>query len=148
MNPFDVSSTTYAGTVVNAALQSQGITPTITLSSNDSAFNVVNTAAKKLKAAITGDNTLNSTVLENIGFTISNMLVSCYFNDKECDESDFKLYRTNEYGNCYTFNYDASNPVYTSRTGPNSGLTMEVFLGVPGFFSSDFYFASYFSHII
>ncbi len=52
----------------------------------------------------------------------------------------FRLFR---YGNCYTFNsaYDDNGskrkPITTSKSGPSSGLVMELFAGKPGV--QDFY---------
>ena len=61
------------------------------------------------------------------------MLISCYFNGEKCNLSDFYYFHSFEYGNCYTFNYNLSSIRYTSKYGPSSGLSMELFVGVSGF---------------
>jgi hypothetical protein len=87
-------------------LQTNGISPTISPTTNQTAIYLVKQAATILKANIMkGTNFTNYNLTrENLGFSISTMLVSCYFNGIQCYSTDFYLYETFDYGNCYTFN--------------------------------------------
>ncbi|XP_062611576.1 amiloride-sensitive sodium channel subunit alpha-like [Saccostrea cucullata] len=60
-------------------------------------------------------------IRENVGHAISDMLVSCAFNGNECYHSNFSLFQSLEYGNCYTFQ-DTS--YITKRSGPLLGLRL------------------------
>jgi hypothetical protein len=61
-------------------------------------------------------------------------------------DSDVMVSLSYRYGNCYTFNYqyddngNNKSVVMTSKSGPNSGLIMELFAGSAG--EQDFYAAS------
>jgi len=122
-----------------------GILPTISPTTNQTAIYLVKQAATILKANIMkGTNFTNYNLTrENLGFSISTMLVSCYFNGIQCYSTDFYLYETFDYGNCYTFNglknSDGSDTSVkqTTKSGPNSGLILELFTGVGG--SQDYY---------
>jgi hypothetical protein len=126
-------------------LQTNGISPTISPTTNQTAIYLVKQAATILKANIMkGTNFTNYNLTrENLGFSISTMLVSCYFNGIQCYSTDFYLYETFDYGNCYTFNglknSDGSDASVkqTTKSGPNSGLILELFTGVGG--SQDYY---------
>lgn len=59
----------------------------------------------------------DASALARLKFTMSDMLVSCYFNETACNRSDFRLIENEAYGNCYAFN---------SNMNEESRLTSEV----------------------
>ena len=84
------------------------------------------------KASIYANSSLGSSLMKEIGFDLKDMLISCYYNDTECDLTDFKLITTYYQGNCYIFNYklNASTTLKTaSKTGRFTGLKLELFGG-------------------
>ena len=91
-----------------------------------------------LKATIKADKNLTYEELESIGFTFETMVLSCDYNGVECSREDFTWFHSYEYGNCYTFNAEKNdngtlrNAVKTSKSGPSTGLTLELFAGAPG----------------
>jgi hypothetical protein len=68
--------------------------------------------------------------LQDVGFTIDTMLISCFYNGDQCNKSDFTYFHTYEYGNCYTFNKKDARK--TKISGSRTGLQLEIFVGVPG----------------
>uniref|UniRef100_A0A914DVI9 Uncharacterized protein n=1 Tax=Acrobeloides nanus TaxID=290746 RepID=A0A914DVI9_9BILA len=51
------------------------------------------------------------------------LMLKCSFNQRDCDfERDFKLHHDPTYGNCYTFNWNRTQPVSVHRAGANYGL--------------------------
>ncbi|XP_052255270.1 amiloride-sensitive sodium channel subunit alpha-like isoform X2 [Dreissena polymorpha] len=61
----------------------------------------------------------------DLGHQISDMLISCTFDEKQCNASMFELYQTSSYGNCWTI----SNKDFTAKqTGPKGGLSLIMFL--------------------
>lgn len=140
LNPFDVSGDPDTGTYINNVLQNNKISPTINLteSGTELAITAVKIAAKILKATVVADKSLNDTSLKKLGFTIESMIISCFYNGIQCSASDFTWFYSFEFGNCYTFNamYDSSGKKVASKTisksGPSSGLKLELFTGIPG----------------
>ena len=64
------------------------------------------------------------------GYTLSDMLLSCFFNSRECKKSDFEYFYSTRYGNCYKFNSPASGPLRESGVpGAMNGLQLELFTG-------------------
>lgn len=111
-----------------------GATISLTLASNETAFQEVVKRQNLMKAGVASDKTLNSTFLKNLGFNMQTMLLSCYFNGIQCYASDFKFFRTNYYGNCYIFNPNNGSVRQTTKSGLNSGLYMELFTGTLVFY--------------
>lgn len=138
LNPFDVAAETTTGDYIKTALRASQMSPSIVPLQNETAYYVVNLAAKILKATVVADQALSKESAKKLGFSIESMLVSCHYNGIECSSLNFTWYRTFEYGNCYIFNAAIDNSgnkidsIKTSKAGPNSGLTLELFLGVPG----------------
>ncbi len=63
------------------------------------------------------------------------MLVSCDFDGQPCDSNDFKWSHDFEYGNCFTFNHKHSSVIRNAtKSGPKTGLNMELFTGLQGKF--------------
>lgn len=76
------------------------------------------------------------------GFFLSQMLISCYYNNKKCDASDFYFYHDYFYGSCFSFNNGLSNnasndtsekiPIKNATvSGWTNGLQLELFVGNP-----------------
>ena len=69
-----------------------------------------------------------------MGFSLEEMLISCYYDGLPCATGDFRRVYTYEYGNCYLFNSGRGHGQsvrYASRVGVNSGLRLELFVGEP-----------------
>lgn len=88
---------------------------------------------------------LNISISEKIklSYTLDDMLISCSYLNQPCDLKNFRIFRTNKYGNCYMFNSgkdDNDNNIdllVTSTAGKSNSLRLELFTGVP---SDDFDF--------
>ena len=55
-------------------------------------------------------------------YSLEDLFISCSYNTKNCNESDFSTFVDPYYGRCYSFNFDGSKT--SSRAGPLYGLTM------------------------
>ncbi|RNA20730.1 FMRFamide-activated amiloride-sensitive sodium channel isoform X1, partial [Brachionus plicatilis] len=138
LNPFDYGTDEYTGTYLQNALINNSINPYIKLSTNDTAILKVDEIRSIIKAHATADKNLTSDDLKKKGFTIDTMLISCFYNNEECSLEKFHSFRDNDFGNCYTFNdlFDGNNQridsLKTSKSGPENGLKMEIFVGVSG----------------
>ena len=62
-----------------------------------------------------------------LGYTIKDMLMSCQFNARRCNHTDFTLLPTLQYGNCYQFNTKSMRR--TKNGGPKYGFKFELFVG-------------------
>jgi hypothetical protein len=103
------------------------------LTSNDpleNAFSLTRSTHDFIMANIFSDPNLNATSRQLFGWKMEEMLVNCYYNQKQCYADDFKwVDSTYEYGNCYTFNSNSSSPFKTSNSGLGSGLHLELYVG-------------------
>jgi hypothetical protein len=63
-----------------------------------------------------------------IHYQIEDILLTCEFNQEDCDSSFFESFNHNTYGSCFMFNSDSSFDSY--GPGKGRGLTMELFSGV------------------
>ena len=71
--------------------------------------------------------------MEKIGFDLNDTLLSCYFDNNECDSTFFTKFTSFDQGNCWTFNpVSYASVLYTSQTGKYFGLTVELFTGFDG----------------
>ena len=90
-----------------------------------------------VRSFIGNDKNLTNETRKKLGYQIEDMLISCRFNFKTCQPSDFNYFYHAQYGNCYTFNggvYDngTSAPLKTINfNGPAYSLQLELFLGNP-----------------
>ncbi|RNA09553.1 FMRFamide-activated amiloride-sensitive sodium channel isoform X1 [Brachionus plicatilis] len=138
LNPFDFGTDEYTGTYLENVLINNSINPSVKLSTNDTAILKVDEIRSIIKAHATADKNLTSDDLKKKGFTIDTMLISCFYNNEECSLEKFHWFRDNDFGNCYTFNdlFDDNNQridsLKTSKSGPENGLKMEIFVGVSG----------------
>lgn len=57
-----------------------------------------------IKASIIGNKTFTESDIINMGFTIDYMLLTCYFNNIPCNQSDFRRIYDFDYTNCWQFN--------------------------------------------
>ncbi|XP_060578294.1 amiloride-sensitive sodium channel subunit beta-like isoform X2 [Ruditapes philippinarum] len=60
-----------------------------------------------------------------LGHNISDMLVSCTFNGRQCSANMFRLHQTAEYGNCWSIRSDKFN---VKNSGPSGGLSLVLYL--------------------
>ena len=64
-----------------------------------------------------------------LDYNVKEILISCKFNQKECNENDFVWFDHIIYGNCYKFNPE--NDLKTTYwPGRNQGLRLELFVGI------------------
>ena len=125
INPIDFTGQDTTGKLVFEILSANNLTSRIN-ATIENGFDLVNELSSIIKANIIANKSIPS--IENVGFTMQSMLISCYFNDEKCNHSDFAFFHTFEYGNCYTFN-SKKIPKTTTKYGPTSGLSLELFLG-------------------
>ncbi|XP_045160274.1 amiloride-sensitive sodium channel subunit beta-like isoform X2 [Mercenaria mercenaria] len=62
-----------------------------------------------------------------LGHNITDMLVSCTFNGRECTADMFHLHQTSDYGNCWSLRSEKFN---VKTSGPSGGLSLVLFLEV------------------
>jgi hypothetical protein len=133
LNPFDYAINK---AYLDGQLTRNGLNSSINASSSsDPVISLIKKAITLLKAVSIANSTSNPTATKALGWSMSVMLISCYYNSVQCNETDFFWWYSFEYGNCYTFNYQlASNSTIeqTSQTGPTNGLTLELFTGFSG----------------
>ena len=99
------------------------------LSSKNIAYYFVE-AQENLKRFV--ETNLNSSEKQVIGFSLKDSLISCSFNNKVCDSSNFNIHLDYNNGNCYTFNEGKNESILnTTLTGSNYGLTLEILTGDP-----------------
>ena len=131
MNPFDYAMN---AAYLNQQLVNANISPTINATTN-AALASVRKAIDLLKAVSIANASSNPSGTKALGWSLDTMLISCTYNGVTCNSSDFFWWYSFEYGNCYTFNYKNSTVsaiAQTSKTGPENGLTMEIFTGFSG----------------
>ena len=139
LNAIDLSSDSATGDYINTILkfnQISGVINVTDLPDDRYAITLIDEAAMLLKAYITADKSLNDTELKKKGFSMDQLIISCYYNKVICNSSDFKWIRSNEFGNCYTFNAMAGGKATrtTSKAGPEFGLNLEIFIGISGLY--------------
>lgn len=84
---------------------------------------------------------INASLRQKRALNIDKMLMSCYYQRKKCNSSDFEYYFDSKFGNCYKFNSgsDSDNQpkplLYANNPGYLNGLRMELFLGEPVFYN-------------
>ena len=111
----------------------------ISANSSNLALEQVISLQTLMKATIFADKQLNESQKMSLGYDIDSLIISCYFNNVQCNMSDFTLYYTFEFGNCYTFNKKTGpekNLKKSSKPGRLGGLTLELFTGLSGMFDN------------
>ena len=66
---------------------------------------------------------------KNLSLSLDKMIISCLFAAQSCSFNDFEWFYSNEYGNCYRFNYASSNKRVQTRSGKYYGLRLELYVG-------------------
>ena len=89
LNAFDVATNNFSGWYINKVLQEVGIRGDLIPTDSEDAISLIEEANEVLKARIIEDKNLTEQNLQDIGFKIETMLVSCYFNGQKCNTSDF-----------------------------------------------------------
>jgi hypothetical protein len=121
----------------NSYLTSKGLSPSIDFTGYVSPYDWILTKQYQIRYEINSDSTLNYTTRKQLGFTIEDMLVSCYFDYEPCKADDFNYFYHELYGNCYSFNsgidmFGSKKSILdVSLSGSMYGLTLELYLGNP-----------------
>ncbi|RNA03799.1 acid-sensing ion channel 1 isoform X2 [Brachionus plicatilis] len=71
----------------------------------------------------------------NMEYSFEDLVISCYYNGQICGSQDFESFYNYDYSKCFTFNKkqnETTKVKKTSRTGPGSGLMLELFIGLAG----------------
>ena len=89
LNAYDVASDELSGTYINKVLKETGLRGHLVPTDDEDAISLIEDANEVLKATIVSDKNLTTENLQDIGFKIETMLVSCYFNGEKCNASDF-----------------------------------------------------------
>ncbi len=89
LNAFDVATHNFSGWYINRVLQEAGIRGELIPSDAEDAISLIEDCNEVLKARMMSDKDLTDQNLQDIGFKIETMLVSCYFNGQKCNSSDF-----------------------------------------------------------
>ena len=63
-----------------------------------------------------------------LSYDFKDILISCKFNNHDCDESDFEWFYHFIYGNCFKFNKNGTK--ITRITGKSTGLSIEFYVGI------------------
>lgn len=129
LNPFDRRK---AQNYIDKVLENNNLSYVTDVNKIDKNPKLINTL---IKSSIIGNPNLTAENIENLGFHIDYMLLTCYFNDMPCNQSDFVWTYDFDFVNCYTFNsgYDRNGkPVPIKRineAGSDQSLKLELFLG-------------------
>ena len=136
LNAFDPATNQYVGNYLMTRLKENNIQPKIEVNASETPSVKLDLLQSLLKAIIITEKnfTAYNLTLKDIGFSLDTMLISCFYNGVKCYNKDFVYYYTYEYGNCFTFNKNSSSIRKTKLSGPGTGLQLEIFVGVPGFF--------------
>lgn len=132
LNPFE-SGKSSTKTYLNQSLELNNMTSSINVTFTDEkSIDAVRKAMDVLKATALANCTSNSTIANQVGYSMRLMLISCFFNGVRCSDEDFFSFYTFEYGYCHVFNhYNGSDDTLksVSQSGPRSGLQLELFAG-------------------
>ncbi len=91
LNPINIAKNPSVGDKVIAYLEKNQISPSISLSTDDLAVVKVREASEILKASITSDTSLTTDERMSLSFTMDTMLVSCFFDEIQCQASELKV---------------------------------------------------------
>jgi hypothetical protein len=67
---------------------------------------------------------------KKLSYSLKEILISCTFNKKECDENDFDWFYHFTYGNCFKFIPSSRHGDETLIPGKTYGLSIEMYIGV------------------
>ena len=88
-----------------------------------------------IKSTMEADENLTLATTLSFGYSFNATLLTCYFNNVACNESDFVTFYDFQYGNCFTFNsgYDNNGNRVSikkiSEDGSDHSFRFEIFLG-------------------
>ena len=85
-----------------------------------------------IKSSIYANTSLGESFMKSIGFSLSDMLISCTYNQNTCSSSNFTSFTTYDRGNCFMFNFNTTDIKTTTQTGQYYGLTLELFSSFDG----------------
>ena len=89
LNAYDVASDEYSGTYINKVLSETGLRGHLVPADDEDAITLIEDANEVLKARIISDKNLTAENLQDIGFKMETMLISCFFNGVKCTANDF-----------------------------------------------------------
>ena len=68
---------------------------------------------------------------KKLSYSLNDIIISCKFNNLDCNENDFERTYNPFYGNCYTFNSGVKRDLRQSIiAGPNYGLRLTLYVNV------------------
>jgi hypothetical protein len=109
--------------------------PEFRVKSGIKAIDASNYIINSVKYGLNSDENISEMEREKMGFTLDDMLISCSFNGKLCDSTDFVYMKSYDYTNCYTFN-SGKNPNgseakirVVSKSGQINSLEIELYTG-------------------
>ena len=138
LNSFDMTANNYTSYYINQTLARKNYSSVVTATNQQNAMQQIADTKEMIKAAFMADNSLTNEQLQSFGWTLETMLISCFFDGFPCDATNFTWSYSYDYGNCYTFNYELNDsgntkaPIRTANSGPATGLSLELFVGFPG----------------
>ncbi|KAI6182778.1 Degenerin-like protein asic-1 [Aphelenchoides bicaudatus] len=89
----------------------------------EAAYDPVAIRATAIENLIFAVNELNSSQISRLGYDKREFITKCAFNGRQCSvENDFSVYIDASFGNCFTFNYNASKDI--------RGLRFQVFVNI------------------
>lgn len=143
LNPFE-SGRSSTKTYINQSLELNNMSLSINVSQSkdEKSIDAVRKSMDVLKATALANCTTNSTIANQVGYSMRLMLISCFFNGIRCSDEDFYSFYTFEYGYCHVFNHfngSDSSLKSVSQSGPRSGLQLELFAGDSCIYKSIFF---------
>lgn len=108
LNPFQ-SGNIQTMNYLKQALNSSNITWNIQPTPGQYSIYLVRQAMDVLKATAISNLTKNASFVQDLGYNIDTMIISCYFGGVFCDQYDFYSYFTYDYGYCHVFNFEQTN---------------------------------------
>lgn len=136
LNPFDgIRSKNYMTNILQQNNLNSLINEIKNSSNSPPVISIVQQAMYVLKANAFAESYQNESFLKNLGYSLQDMIVSCYYNGIRCNlTNDFEWFFSFEYGSCYKFNSKVNHRELKKigKSGPDRGLKMEIFVGFSG----------------
>lgn len=139
LNPFDLKFNQQTADYIRNILIKNNLSSIVSLEQDQLAYNTVKEISNILKASVVSNKSSTDEQIRSLGFDLDLMLISCSYNGIKCTASNFSMFHSYQYGNCFTFNglYDSSgNQIEVKRTSKSdrkSSLVIELFTGVSGY---------------
>ena len=134
MNPYD-------GLYKRDAIEKILLAKNVLVENSTSIREFTDVASEQFKSVFEYLWSTNKLNIFNYGFTLSEMLISCKYQGKECTAKDFYWYHDYNYGNCYRFNggdpdqqmeshvFEAYQLKRATKRGWRNGLRLELYTG-------------------